>query len=55
MAWMAMVSTSAVMPCWPQKSSISWVSLIPPMREPATDLRPMMRGTVFSMGLRSPR
>ena len=24
--WMGMTSTSAVMLCWPQKSSISWVS-----------------------------
>jgi hypothetical protein len=33
--WMGMTSTSAVIGCAPQKSSISWVSGIPPMLEPA--------------------
>src|SRR6267378_2356814 len=31
---MGMTSTSAVMPCCPQKSSISWVSAIPPIGDP---------------------
>ena len=31
---MGMTSTSEVMLCWPQKSSISWVSAMPPMGEP---------------------
>ena len=32
--WIGMTSTSAVMLCWPQKSSISWVSGMPPMGDP---------------------
>ena len=36
-------STSAVMLCAPQKSSISWVSAMPPMAEPARLRHPMIR------------
>lgn len=32
-------SISAPMPCWAQKSSISWVCAMPPIIEPASDLR----------------
>jgi hypothetical protein len=35
-----MTSTSAPMPCWAQKSSISCVSAIPPIIEPAYVRRP---------------
>jgi hypothetical protein len=38
-----MTSTSAVMLCSPQKSSISWVSAMPPMLEPESVRRPMIR------------
>ena len=38
-----MTSTSAVMLCAPQKSSISWVSAMPPMGEPERLRRPKMR------------
>ena len=38
-----MTSTSAVMLCLPQKSSISWVSAMPPMSEPERLRRPMMQ------------
>src|SRR5438105_3828615 len=41
-----MTSTSAVMLCLPQKSSISWVSAMPPMAEPEKPRRPMMHGGV---------
>ena len=41
--WIGMTSTSAVILCLPQKSSISWVSLIPPMRDPEILLRPKIR------------
>ena len=37
-----MTSTVAPMPCSAQKSSISWVPLIPPMFEPARILSPPM-------------
>ena len=40
---MGMTSTSAVMLCWPQKSSISCVSAMPPMGEPEKLRRPKMR------------
>ncbi len=38
-----MTSTSAVMLCAPQKSSISWVSAMPPMSEPERLRRPNRR------------
>ena len=38
-----MTSTSAVMLCFPQKSSISWVSAMPPMFEPDRLRRPKIR------------
>ena len=38
-----MTSTSEVIPRSAQKSSISWVSRIPPMSEPASRLRPKIR------------
>jgi len=41
--WMGMTSTSAVILCVPQKSSISWVSGMSPMLEPERLWRPMMR------------
>ena len=34
---------SEVMPCSAQKSSISWVSRMPPMSEPASRRRPKIR------------
>ncbi len=45
---------SAVMLCFPQKSRSSWVSAIPPISEPAIDLRPINSGVVFNVGSRSP-
>ena len=51
----AITSVSAVMPCWPQKSSISCVSAIPPISEPASALRPTTRALVFSGGSWLPR
>lgn len=41
--WIGMTSTSAVMLCLPQKSSISWVSRIPPMSKPERLCRPNKR------------
>ena len=38
-----MISTSAVMLCLPQKSSISWVSAMPPMSDPERLRRPKIR------------
>ncbi len=38
-----MTSTSEVMLCLPQKSSISWVSAMPPMSEPERLRRPKIR------------
>jgi hypothetical protein len=54
MYWIGITSTSEVMPCLPQKSSISCVSLSPPMSEPDTLRRPKIRlkadGPAFGLG-----
>src|ERR1700704_3610772 len=47
--WMGMTSTSAVMLCAPQKSSISWVSAMPPMAEPERLRRPMIRANAATL------
>ncbi len=39
-----MTSTSAAMPCSAQKFSISWVSRMPPISEPAKRRRPIISG-----------
>jgi hypothetical protein len=39
--WIGITSTSEVMPCTPQKSSISCVSASPPINEPASLRRPI--------------
>lgn len=42
--WQGVDSTHHTMPCCAAKSSISWVSRMPPIREPATVRRPAGRG-----------
>jgi hypothetical protein len=48
----AIISMSATMPCSAQKSSISWVSAMPPISEPAIDLRPKIRPITLGAGMR---
>jgi hypothetical protein len=50
----AIISTSAVIPCSPQKFSIRCVFAIPPMTEPATALRPGTIGALLSGGSSGP-
>ena len=38
MALALTTSTSHVMPCSPQKSIVSWISVIPPTIDPVTEL-----------------
>ncbi len=40
--WIGTSSTSETILCVPQKSSISWVSAMPPIAEPARRLLPQM-------------
>ena len=43
MSWILIISISEVIPCSAQKSSISWVSRMPPITEPASRRRPKMQ------------
>src|SRR5215207_719707 len=44
-----MTCTSAPMPCWAQKSSISWVRAMPPIIEPAKLHRPLIREKTLTL------
>jgi hypothetical protein len=43
LSWIGIISISETMPRSAQKSSISWVSAMPPISEPAIDRRPSFK------------